>query len=455
VPRPAESRRPPAWASLGVVAIIAIHTALAMAQSYATRLQWGPDEPAHIIYVRSLAMDLRFPALTHGEEDNAYVPGAARTHEAHQPPLYYAMAAVVWRACAGLPDQVVSYRDKQSGEPRSFSVPGPVRPVRLLSVLFGAVTLLFVWAMARTIFPERPEFWLGATGLIGFTPMFTYLSGVINNDSLLALVFAAIGWQWARLLRFGAGARDAAVAGVLLGIALNVKETALAFAAVTVVVLAVAPGERPRRGRLRDTAIALGVAALLGGWWFARKWLVYGTPFIYPFMYPLLGLPPQERSALAAALPRQVFLFSFMPLDVIQAHTDVAVLSRFFGALVVLSAGGLVMWLARRKGAATPRFESAAIAMWLLAGLLVLAGLVRNILTVDWRMGTSGGRYLVSVAPLLAPVAVRGLSALACGERSRTIGDGRWAKVALAVILLALLAVNVLVIRATALEYGT
>jgi 4-amino-4-deoxy-L-arabinose transferase-like glycosyltransferase len=438
-----------------VVAIIAIYIALAVAQSYATRLQWGPDEPAHIIYVRSLAMDLRFPALTHGEEDNAYVPGAARTHEAHQPPLYYALAAVVWRACAGLPDQVVSYRDKQSGEPRSFSVPGPVRPVRLLSVLFGAVTLLFVWAMARTIFPERPELWLGAAGLIGFTPMFTYLSGVINNDSLLAMVFAAIGWQWARLLRFGVGARDAAVAGVLLGIALNVKETALAFAAVTVVVLAVAPGERSRWGRLRDIAIALGVAALLGGWWLVRKWLIYGTPFIYPFMYPLLGLPPQERAALAAALPRQVFLFSFMPLDVIQAHTDVAVLSRFFGALVVLSAGGLVMWLARRRSAATPRFESAAIGVWLLAGAAVLGGLVRNILTVDWRMGTSGGRYLVSVTPLLAPVAVRGLSALACGERSRTIGDGRWAKVVLAAVLLALLAVNVLVIRATALEYGT
>ena len=430
-----------------MVAIIATYIALAVAQSYATRLQWGPDEPAHIIYVRSLAMDLRFPALTHGEEDNAYLPRAARTHEAHQPPLYYAMAAVVWRACAGLPDQVVSYRDKQSGEPRSFSVPGPVRPVRLLSVLFGAITLLFVWAMARTVFPERPELWLGAAGLIGFTPMFTYLSGVINNDSLLAMVFAAIGWQWARLLRFGAGARDAAVVGVLLGIALNVKETGLALAAVTVVVLAVAPGERSRRGRWREIAIALGVAAVLGGWWFARKWLIYGTPFIYPFVYPLLGLPPQERAALAAALPRQVFLFSFMPLDVIQAHANVAMLSRFFGALAVLSAGGLLLWVIRRRAAGTPRFESAAIAVWLLAGAFVLAGLVRNILTVDWRMGTSGGRYLVSVMPLLAPVAARGLSAL--------FSDGRWAKVALAVIALALLAVNVLVIRATALEYGT
>lgn len=424
-----------------------MYCALAVAQCYATRLQWGPDEPAHIIYVRSLAMDLRFPALTHGEEDNAYSPGSARTHEAHQPPLYYAIAALVWRACAHLPDQAVTYRDKQSGAPLSFTVPGAVRPVRMLSVLFGALTLLSVWAMARTAFPDRPPLWLAATALLGFTPMFTYLSGVINNDALLAPVFALIGWHWARLLRFGATAKDAATAGALLGIALNVKETTLGFIAVALIALALAPGAQSRMQRAKHMAIALLAAAVLGGWWLVRKWLVFGAPFIYPFMYPLLGLPPQERAALAAALPRQVFLFSFMPLDVIQAHANVAMLSRFFGALAVLSAGGLLLWVIRRRAAATPRFESAAIAVWLLAGAFVLAGLVRNILTVDWRMGTSGGRYLVSVMPLLAPVAARGLSAL--------FSDGRWAKVALAVIALALLAVNVLVIRATALEYGT
>ncbi|MFB3883273.1 MAG: ArnT family glycosyltransferase [Armatimonadota bacterium] len=436
-----------AWRWLGLIAIVAIYVGLAVAQSYATRLQWGPDEPAHIIYVRSLATDLRFPALTHGEEDNAYLPGAARTHEAHQPPLYYALAAVVWRACARMPDQTVSYRDRQSGELRGFSVPGQVRAVRLLSVLFGAVTLVFAWAMARTAFPGRPELWLVAAGLIGFTPMFTYLSGVINNDSLLALIFAATGWHWAKLLRFGTGLREAVVAGLLVGVALDVKETALGFVAVMLVVLAVAPGRMDRGQRAKQMAIALAIAGAVGGWWLARKWLVYGSPFVYPFVYPLLGLPAQERAALAGALPRQVFLFSFIPLDVIQAHVDIGALLRFFGGLAVLSAGGLVIWFARRKSAPAPRFETAAIAVWLLASLVVLAGLVRNVLTVDWRMGTSGGRYLVSVMPLLAPVAARGLSAL--------FGDGRWAKVVLAAALLGLLAVNLLVIRATALEYGT
>ncbi len=439
--------QPNRWPRAGLVAIILVYCALAVAQSYATRLQWGPDEPAHIIYVRSLGMDLHFPALTHGEEDNVYLPGAARTHEAHQPPLYYALAGLVWRACSNLSDKTVTYRDKASGEMRSFTVPGPVRPVRLLSVLFGAVTLLFVWAMARTVFPDRPELWLGASALVGFTPMFTYLSGVINNDALLTLVFAAIGWQWARAIRFGAGLREALVIGLLLGIALNVKETALGFLPVTLLVFAVTSYAKPWRGRLANMAAALGVAVLLGGWWFVRKWAIYGTPFVYPFMYPLLGLSSQERAILGAALPRQIFLFSVIPYDVIKDRINIELLSRFFGVLAVLSGGGLTLALIRRKRAPMPKWETVTLLVWLAVGAIVLAGLVRNILTVDWRMGTSGGRYLVSVLPLMAPVAARGLWAL--------FGQGRGAKLGLTVVLALLLFANISAIWGTATEYGT
>jgi len=461
----ADQTRPARWAWPGLAAIVVVYCALAIAQSFATRPQWGPDEPAHIIYVRSLGMDLHFPALTHGEQDNAYLPGASRSHEAHQPPLYYALAGLVWHAFSGLPDKAVTYRDKATGEPRTFTVPGAVRPVRLLSVVFGAITLLFVWAMARTAFPERPELWLGATAMVGFTPMFTYLSGVINNDSLLALIFAAIGWQSARAIRFGAGLREALLIGLLLGLALNVKETALGFLPVTLLVLAVAGGSKPWRGRLTNMLAAIALAALLGGWWFLRKWAIYGTPFVYPFVYPLLGLRPEEKSLLLLALPRQIFLFSVLPYDVIKEKVSIGLLSRFFGVLAVLAAGGFALALARRKRLATPRWELLTLLIWLAAGAVVLAGLVRNVLTVDWRMGTSGGRYLVSVLPLVAPVAARGLwalfgggplgaqaSRLRCNDAGR---PGRWAQVGLAVVVALLLAANVYVIWGTASEYGT
>ncbi len=434
-------------AKLGLAAILAAYCALATVQSLATRLQWGPDEPGHIIYVQSVALDGRFPDISRDETDDAYVPGAARTHEAHHPPAYYALAAVVWRIFAGLPDQPVRYTSGPSGELVRFTVPGAVRPVRLLSVLLGVVTLLLTWACARTIFPHRPAIWLGAVGLLAFTPMFTYVTGVINNDPLLHCFFAATAWQWARLLRFGGSRRDAVILGLLVGGAINVKETALALVPVSVFVLALEPGSESGRQRVARIAGMAGLALALPAWWYVHKWLIYGHPFSYAYYTPLTELPEARRAALLTAFPGAIFLFSFVPADVVQAEMSLGLVALVFGGLMVLSAGGLAVALLRRKSRPLPRFEAQALGLCLLTGALVLAGLLRNAFFLDWRMGLTGGRYMVTVFPLLAPVAARGLSAL--------VADGRWAKVVLAAAVLSLLAINISVIRATALAYGT
>ena len=431
---------------VALAAVLVTYCTLATLQSLATRLQWGPDEPGHIIYVRSLALDGRFPALTHGEEDNAYVPGAARTHEAHQPPLYYALAAVVWRAFARLPDQTVTFTDG-SGAVQSFSVPGAVRPVRLLSVLFGAVALAFISATARVVFPGRPAVWIAGTALAAFTPMFTYITGVINNDSLLAALFAGVAWQWARILRAGANRRDIVTLGLLLGAAMSVKETAVALVLVSLAVLAWEPGAGSWRRRLAHIGGVVGLTILVAGWWFARKWLVWGSPLVYPYVYPLLGLPAEQRAALLSALPRLVFLFTFVPADVIGARLDLGLLTVVFLSIAVLSAGGLALAFVRRERLAMPRHEALSLALWVATAGVVLAGLLRNVMTVDWRMGTSGGRYLVCVLPLLALASARGLSAL--------FGEGRGARIGLAIVGILLLGLNVAAIWATAAVYGT
>jgi len=455
---------------VGLIAILLCFCALATAQSFATRLQWGPDEPGHIIYVRSLALDGRFPALSHGEEENAYLPGTARTHESHQPPLYYVLAALAWRAFRHLPEQTVTFRDPAGGQ-QGFLVPGAVRPVRLLSVLLGAAALALTWATARTVFPGRPALCLGALALAAWTPMFTYMSGVINNDALLTVAVAALAWQWARMVRFGAGWRQVIALGLLLGVAMNVKETAVGLVAVSLIVLAAVPGQVMRvcrpgevtaagqgqvadlpyrvgwRERLAWMAAMAAITAALSAWWFVRKWLLYGSPLVYPYIYPLLGLPEAQRTSLLQALPRLILLFTFVPADVISAHANVELIGRLLLGLVVLSVGGLALACLRRKAMGMPQYEAVSLALWVATALVVLLGLVRNVLTVDWRMGTSGGRYLVCVVPLLALTAARGLSAL--------FGERRWARVGLAAICVLLLALNIQVIWATAAEYGT
>jgi 4-amino-4-deoxy-L-arabinose transferase-like glycosyltransferase len=433
------------WVGLGIV--IAGYCVLAAMQSYATRLQWGPDEPAHIIYVRSLALDVRLPSLARTETEHAYAQGRARTHQAHHPPLYYALAAALWRVFEGRPEQTVSYTDTASGQVVSFAVPGPVRPVRFLSVLLGAVTLLLAWATARTVFPDRPAVCLAGVALAAFTPMFTYVHGVINNDPLLICLFAATAWQWARIMRFGAAMRDVLVLGLLVGVAINAKETAIALVPLSLVAIALAPGTRSWPQRLTRMAALAGIVVLLAGWWYARKWMVHGSPFVYPYYTPLLGLPDDERQARLMPLPATVFLFTFVPADVIGPSADLGMVARFFVSLVTLSIGGLLLlWLRARKQPLA-RFETGSLALWLLAALLVLAGLARNVLLIDWRMGPAGGRYLQPVVSLLALASARGLSAL--------FGDQKWAAPALVAVCLLLVAMNVYTIWATAEHYGT
>ena len=78
---------------------------------------------------------------------------------------------------------------------------------------------------------------------------------------------------------------------------------------------------------------------------------------------------------------------------------------------------------------------------------MILAGIVRGVMTIDWTMGTSGGRYLVCALPLLAVVAR--------GQFSALFGEGRGGEIALVGLALVLLATNVFTIWATAAGYGT
>jgi len=439
--------RPASAARIGLALILAVYLTLAALQSLATRLQWGPDEPAHIVHVRSIAMDGRLPALGHTDAENVYAPGASVSHQAQHPPLYCLLAAPIWRAFASRPDDTVAYVDRTTGSPERFSVPGAVRPVRFLSILLGAVTLVFAWATARTVFPERPALCLAAVAFAAFTPMFTYVNGVINNDALLGVAFAATAWLWARIIRFGASWRDVVILGLVLGLGLNVKQTALGLVAVSAIVLALAPSAPSLRRRIAWIAVAVGLAVALGGWWFVHNLALYGQPFVYPFFEPLLQLGEPQRSAILHAMPARVFLFALIPVEAVGPYANIAALVRLFGFLALAAALGLVVAFARRRSTAMPRYETLSLAFWLATGAVVLAGLLWNALTVDWRMGTSGGRLLVCVLPLAAIASARGFSAL--------LGERRLAGLGLLLVSLLLLALNLHTIWATATTYQT
>jgi len=250
-----------------------------------------PDEPAHYNYIRALAEGEGFPVMEPGDYDQAYVSRLTEEHfppelsvapleyEDHQPPLYYLLATPVF-----------------------WLFDGAILPLRIFSVLLGAIAVVFVVASAREVFPEQSGYAWIAGGLVAFLPQYVAMMAGINND---ALIMALVGlWLFLalRYLRTGTVRRDKAAPlalGMVLGAMLLTKTTGYGVLLLALLVIVLrwrrdgggqGDGERGReggkgRGRralimwfMQQSSLIFGPALLLGALWWTRNVLVYGWP---------------------------------------------------------------------------------------------------------------------------------------------------------------------------------
>ncbi|MFN2110636.1 MAG: hypothetical protein ACK2UI_13310 [Anaerolineae bacterium] len=248
------------------VAILAIFLVVGTLYAVYTPVWQTPDEPAHYNYIRSLAEGDGFPVLELGDYDQAYLSHltsegfppelsvASLEYEDHQPPLYYLAATPVY-----------------------WLGDGAVIPLRLFSLLLGAIGVAMVIATLREFWPERPGLaWLGGS-VIAFIPQFVAMMAAINND---ALTFALL-WLWLWLaLRYLRGATSPWMLGGVLGLLLLTKSTG--YGAAVLAVLAIALRARRTgqslRWSAREVLSILGPALVLGALWWVRNSVVYGWP---------------------------------------------------------------------------------------------------------------------------------------------------------------------------------
>lgn len=211
----------------------------------------APDELAHANYIDHLLKKGSFPVLG----DPAEEPGA--NYEAHQPPLYYVLAAGFSKVVGADP---VS---KESGG-----------RIRWLNGLIGAAGVLGVFWLGVWS-TGRPMLGLAAAIFAALLPMNLALSGAISNDPLLIAIctWAMALSVWA--LRNGWTFKVALGVGALCGLALLTKTSALGLLpAVLFAVFA----KRATRPSWQSIALAFAVMLLLAGPWFARNTKLYGDP---------------------------------------------------------------------------------------------------------------------------------------------------------------------------------
>ena len=319
------------------------------------------------------------------------------------PPLYYAVGAAVLAVVPGSQD---------------WPFDRTVGVLRLLSVLLMAPLPVLAWATAQALGASRTT---GVTGalLAVSVPQLQRVGGSVNNDAGYTLAFAVAVVLLARIAMGDLRRRTVVTTGVVVGLALLTKGFALALPLAVALSFAVG-GRRSSTRRWWLSGLAcLVVAFAVGGWWWLRNIVLYGT--VQPAGWPVadarrvLRLEPRLPGDEASVTP---FLdTAYMLLS-----------QRFWGGLAINYAGPdtFPFWLTNVLAGCALLAVVAAVA--LAAGrrlpLVVsvgvpFAGTVGIVLygIWSWYVDTphfpgAQGRYLFGALPSLAAAVALGLTLL-------------------------------------------
>jgi hypothetical protein len=161
-----------------------------------------------------------------------------------EPPLYYAL-------------EVIPYALGGS------SILVKLQLMRLLGVLFAAITVLFTFLFLREILPRVP--WAATVGAlcVALQPLFAFISGSVNPDSMLYAVSAGVFYCLARAFHRGLSWRLAIALGLLIAIGFTTKLNFIGVAVGVFAGLGVL-AFRGARARGREALLAPAIAAAIG-----------------------------------------------------------------------------------------------------------------------------------------------------------------------------------------------
>ncbi|MDE2125959.1 MAG: glycosyltransferase family 39 protein [Armatimonadetes bacterium] len=237
-----------------------------------TGYQDAPDEAAHVNYARALSNG-GFPTAAEARRDPRQ-----QSYEWHQPPLYYAVAAVFLH---------FGYR-----------------AARVASIVCGLLTLALIVAAVRLIWPGRGDIAVAALAFAAALPGNIAISSAVNNDAMLEMWFSAVLLCCILGASGGFSVQLALITGLCLGAALLTKATSLLL--VPIIAVALAMAWRRRHGRrevMLATASVAGVAFAISGWWFVRSMIIYHELLPLRAFNSMFGGTVQARDVAAGKLP--------------------------------------------------------------------------------------------------------------------------------------------------------
>jgi len=255
----------------------------------------GPDGPEHVAYLAWLADDRGFPPQGEAAWETPL------RQEAGQPPLYYLMAGLPLRLLRGSEPLAVYRPNPHFPSSAAGTVPDnknvaiyyPANMVqgewlalllaRLMSLAFGWLVVASVYGLMLELQPGQRGTAVTAALFTAVTPQLIFISSVISNDVAVTALSGITLWLLARLLRLGSSWPRTFSLGLVWGLALLSKSSALALGLPLAVGLAAQQmrqaGGKIELGPLARAFAGLGLGTLLAaGWWYGRVWFLYGSP---------------------------------------------------------------------------------------------------------------------------------------------------------------------------------
>ncbi|MFK7804698.1 MAG: glycosyltransferase family 39 protein [Anaerolineae bacterium] len=271
-------------------ALLALFLVLGSWYTIALPIFEGADEISHFRVIEFIADNRSLPHIIQDKE--------AVGHEAGQPPLYYALLApFVAPLDRSDFDEVVRQNPHflhlnstsiwyhlQPISGRLYGVTGAVVLARFISLLLGCVTIWCTWATALTVFDghkHKQELSLLSAGFVALNPQFLAISGSINNDNLI-IAFCSLALllvtRWHAENRQHSANRPLLI-GLVIGLAVLSKISAIAFGGVIAVVLLMRLSQKERLWAIVKDGLLVTTGFLTAtGWWFWRNQTLYGDP---------------------------------------------------------------------------------------------------------------------------------------------------------------------------------
>ncbi|MBT2503068.1 DUF2142 domain-containing protein [Curtobacterium sp. ISL-83] len=291
--------------------------------------------------------------------------------------------------------------------------------LRLVDVAWVAALPLLVWASVRRLTRSPRAALVGAVALFA-TPQLASIASSVSNDAPVMLFGGVVAWLATRLLTGDLRRRTLLGLGVALGVLIWCKGTGLpAIPFVAVVGLVAGAGRLPMTARVLRTLVALGVAALIGAWWWLHNLVAYHhlQPNGYEQYRPPMPFPPGQGPSLLHFLNVSWGTITRTFWGSAGGGAQVSIGGVLTAVLTVVALGVVLVWGFRRGP------ERRAVVCLAVFPALLIAGQTwtsaTSYLSTTFVAATQGRYYFPAIVCLIA------ISAVAWRRIPRTPGGRR------------------------------